>query len=62
MGSPNIHSFSCVLNTPLRNHNSVGECIEFLYTVACSNLLSEQEDLDLWKLVKNFQIYCDSKT
>ena len=44
------------------NHNSVGGCIEFLESVAWSNLLSEKEDLGLYKLVKNFQIHCHSKT
>ena len=61
-GSPNIHSFLWVLNAPTLAENTINEYVEFLDSVVCGNLPSEEGDPHLYQLIKTFQIYCHSKT
>ena len=61
-GSPNIHSFLWVLNAPTLAENTINEYVEFLDSVVCGNLPSEEGDPHLYQLIKIFQIHCHSET
>ena len=43
-GSPHIHSFLGIPNAPTVNENSINEYVDFLDSVVCGNLSSEQEN------------------
>ena len=60
--SPHIHSFLWVLNAPTLVENTINEYVEFLDSVVCGNLPSEEGDPHLHQLVKTFQFHCHSKT
>ena len=61
-GSLHIHSFRWVLNALTLVENTINEYVEFLDSVVCGNLPSEEGDPHLYQLVKTFQIHCQSKT
>ena len=59
-GLPHTHSFLWI--PPALNETSINEYVDFLDSVVCGNLPSEQEDFHLYQLVKIFQICPHSKT
>ena len=59
---PHIHRFLWVLNAPTFAVKIINQYFEFLDSVVCGNLPSEEEDQHLYQLVKTFQIHCHSKT
>ena len=61
-GSKHIHSFLWALNAPTLAKTTINEYVEFLDSVVCGNLPSEEGDPHLYQLIKTFQIYCHSKT
>ena len=54
---PHIRSFLWVLNASTLAENTINEYVEFLHSVVCGNLLSEEVDPRLYQLVKTFQIH-----
>ena len=55
--APHIHNFLWIPNAPTLNGNLINEYVDFLDSVVCGNLPSEQEDSHLYQLVKTFQIH-----
>ena len=43
-GSPHRHRFIWILNLPTANEKSLDDYVDFLFSVVCGNLLSEEED------------------
>ena len=61
-GLSHIHRFLWILNTLTLSEKSLDDYVEFLDSVLCGNLLSEEGDLHFHHLVKTFQMHCHSKT
>ena len=61
-GSKHIHSFLWALNAPTLAKTTINEYVEFLDSVVCGNLPSEEGDPHLYQLIKIFQIHCHSET
>ena len=61
-GLSHIHRFLWILNTLTLSEKSSDNYVEFLDSVLCGNLLSEEGDLHFHHLVKTFQMHCHSET
>uniref|UniRef100_A0A7M5V9S6 ATP-dependent DNA helicase n=2 Tax=Clytia hemisphaerica TaxID=252671 RepID=A0A7M5V9S6_9CNID len=61
-GSPHIHSFLWILNAPVLTKETKVEYIEFLDKIIKVDLPSQEEDPDLFNLVKTYQLHRHSKT
>ena len=61
-GSPHIRSLLWILNALTLPKNTINEHVEFLHSVVCGNLPSEEGDPRLYQLVKTFQIHYHSET
>ncbi|XP_066915086.1 uncharacterized protein [Clytia hemisphaerica] len=61
-GSPHIHSFLWILNAPILSTETKTEYIEFIDKIIKVHLPSQEEDPDLFKLVKTYQLHRHSKT
>ena len=60
-GSLQIHSFHWVLNALTLAENTINKYVEFLDSVVCGNVRSEEGDPYLHQLDKTIQIHCISK-
>ena len=60
-GSPHIHSFIWILNPPTLSEQSIDEYVEFIDTVIQAYLPNENEDPELYHLVKT-QVHQHSKS
>ena len=60
-GSPHIHSFLAISNASTLSEKLLDYYVDFLDSVVCGKLPSEQEDSHLYDLVKTFQMHCHSK-
>ena len=61
-GSPHIHSFLWILNAPVLTKETKLEYITLLDNIIKVNLSSQNEDPDLFDLVKTYQLHRHSKT
>lgn len=56
-GSPHIHIFVWILNTPTLNENSIYDYANFLDSAVWGNSRPDQKDSYLYQLIKIFQIH-----
>ncbi|XP_066928370.1 uncharacterized protein [Clytia hemisphaerica] len=61
-GSPHIHSFLWILNAPTLTPETKSEYVEFVDKIIKVCLPSQQEDPELFNLVKTYQLHRHSKT
>ena len=61
-GSPHIHSFLWVTKAPKLSSETKNEYIAFIDQIVRANLPDVQQEFDLFKLVKTYQIHFHSKS